>query len=151
RTGFHGEYGRNYDRMLTEGGASCISLIICDIDFFKKVNDTYGHNAGDAVLRHVAGIFSNKCPDGAEVYRWGGEEFIWILPDKDLAGAAETAEVLRIAIENSMCRFEELEIKITMSFGCTQIDTGKTIENNISAADEKLYKAKESGRNIVIS
>lgn len=152
RTGFYSDYGKKHERLLAdEWEFHSVSLIICDIDFFKKVNDTYGHNAGDAVLKHTAEILGRNCPSGAEVYRWGGEEFIIALPDKNLAGAAETAEKLRLAMEKSVCRFEELEIKVTMSFGCTEIDPEKSVENNISDADEKLYKAKESGRNRVIA
>lgn len=152
RAGFYSDYGRLYGKMLAdEGEVHNVSLFICDIDFFKKVNDTYGHNAGDAVLTHVAGIFEKNLRGGEVLYRWGGEEFIVILPDKKLSEAAEAAEKLRREIEASICRFEELEIKITMSFGCTEIDPEKTIEDNISVADEKLYKAKESGRNRVIA
>jgi len=152
RAGFYSDYGRLYGKMLAdEWEVHNVSLFICDIDFFKKVNDTYGHNAGDAVLTHVAGIFEKNLRGGEGLYRWGGEEFIVILPDKGLSGAAEAAEKLRREIEASVCRFEDLEIKITMSFGCTEIDPEKTIEDNISIADEKLYKAKESGRNRVIA
>lgn len=152
RTGFYSDYGKKHGRLLADEEEShSVSLIICDIDFFKKVNDTYGHNAGDAVLKHTAEMFGKNCPNGANIYRWGGEEFIIVLPDKNLAGAAEAAEKLRFAIEKSVCRFEGLEIKVTMSFGCTGIDPEKSIEDNIQVADEKLYKAKESGRNIVIA
>ena len=103
------------------------------------------------MLKHVAEIFGKNCPNGAEVYRWGGEEFIIALPDKTLSGAAEAAEKLRTAAEASPCCFEDLEIKVTMSFGCTETDPAKTIEENISIADEKLYSAKENGRNRVVS
>lgn len=152
RNGFCSDYGKKYERLLAdERELHNISLLICDIDFFKKVNDTYGHNAGDAVLKHTSEILGRSCPSGAEVYRWGGEEFIAVLPDKNLAEAAETAEKLRLAMEKSVCRFEELEIKVTMSFGCTEINSEKSLEDNISDADEKLYKAKESGRNMVIA
>lgn len=152
RTGFYGDYGKHHRWLPADDGEPHgISLFICDIDFFKKVNDTYGHNAGDAVLKHTAEIFRKNCPDDAEIYRWGGEEFIVVLPDRNLAGAAEAAEKLRLAMEKSVCRFEDLEIKVTMSFGCTGIDTERSIEDNIQVADEKLYKAKESGRNIVIA
>lgn len=152
RTGFHSDWGKKYQKLLAdEWEFHSLSLFICDIDFFKKVNDTYGHNAGDAVLKHVAEIFGSSCPKGAEVYRWGGEEFIMILPDKNLSAAEETAEKLRAAVESSVCRFEDLEIKVTMSFGCTEADPAKTIEENISDADGKLYSAKENGRNRVVS
>jgi len=127
-----------------------VSLFICDIDFFKKVNDTYGHNAGDAVLKHVASHFrqNSRICDG--IYRWGGEEFIVILPDTDANQAFEIAERLRLVIMDSVCEFEELKIKVTMSFGVTEIDSMKSIEENIKDADEKLYTAKQNGRNQVI-
>ena len=107
-------------------------------------------NAGDAVLKHVAQILYTNMRICDGIYRWGGEEFIAILPDTDMDGAAETAERIRRAVQASICHFEDLDIKVTMSFGVTTIDRSKSIEDNIKDADEKLYKAKESGRNIVI-
>ena len=127
-----------------------LAAFICDIDFFKKVNDTYGHNAGDEVLRHVAGYLRRNVRICDGVYRWGGEEFIVILPDTGDEEAAEAAERVRQAIMGSVCHFEGMDIKVTMSFGVTQLDPMKSIEDNIKTADEKLYKAKESGRNTVI-
>ena len=151
RMGFYSDYSKIYEKILTD--STCVrnvSMFICDIDFFKKVNDTYGHNAGDAVLRHVAENFriNSRICDG--VYRWGGEEFIVVLPDTDEEQAAEAAERLRLCIMNSVCHFEDLDIKVTMSFGVTGIDPAKSIEDNIKVADEKLYRAKETGRNRVI-
>lgn len=151
RMGFYSDYSKIYEKILTDNdNLRNVSLFICDIDFFKKVNDTYGHNAGDAVLRHVAEHFrrNSRICDG--VYRWGGEEFIVVLPDTDEYQAAEAAERLRICIMDSVCHFEELDIKVTMSFGVTRLDPAKSVEDNIKEADEKLYKAKESGRNRVI-
>ena len=151
RMGFYSDYNRNFAKILTDPErVRDVSLFICDIDFFKKVNDTYGHNAGDAVLKHVAEIFrrNSRICDG--VYRWGGEEFIVIMPDTDLTSAAEAAERIRCIVEASVCHFEDLDIKVTMSFGCTQIDPTKSIEDNISDADGKLYTAKKNGRNRVI-
>lgn len=151
RMGFYSDYSKNYIKVLNDPEKlRNVSLFICDIDFFKKVNDTYGHNAGDAVLRHVASIFrrNSRICDG--VYRWGGEEFIVILPDTGIAEAAESAERLRTLIMDSVCHFEELDIRITMSFGVTQINKSLSIEDNIKTADERLYRAKEGGRNQVI-
>lgn len=151
RMGFHHDYKNTYEKLLkNEKEFHTVSLFICDIDFFKKVNDTYGHNAGDAVLKHVAENFRKNSRNCDGVYRWGGEEFIVILPDTTPEQAAETAERLRLIIEASVCKFEDLEIKVTMSFGVNEIDPSKTIEDNISIADEKLYKAKQNGRNQVI-
>ena len=151
RMGFYNDYNKNYVKILTDPEAvRCVSLFICDIDFFKKVNDTYGHNAGDEVLRHVAGYLRRNVRICDGVYRWGGEEFIVILPDTGDEEAAEAAERVRQAIMGSVCHFEGMDIKVTMSFGVTQLDPMKSIEDNIKTADEKLYKAKESGRNTVI-
>lgn len=151
RMGFHHDYKNIYQKLLNnQKEFHTVSLFICDIDFFKKVNDTYGHNAGDAVLKHVADHFRKNSRNCDGVYRWGGEEFIVILPDTTPEQAAETAERLRLVIEASVCKFEELEIKVTMSFGVTEIDPSVSIEDNISVADEKLYTAKQNGRNQVI-
>ncbi|MBQ8177014.1 MAG: sensor domain-containing diguanylate cyclase [Oscillospiraceae bacterium] len=151
RMGFHHDYNNKYSKLLNnEKEFHTVSLFICDIDFFKKVNDTYGHNAGDAVLKHVAENFRRNSRNCDGVYRWGGEEFIVILPDTTPEQAAETAERLRLVIEASVCEFEDLKIKVTMSFGVTEINPSMSIEDNISVADEKLYKAKQNGRNQVI-
>ena len=149
RMGFYNDYNNNYSKLLCDTDKN-VSLFICDIDFFKKVNDTYGHNAGDAVLRHVAKNISRNIRICDGVYRWGGEEFIVVLPDTTMSEAAAEAEKIRNIIMQSVCLFEDLQIKVTMSFGVTQLDSAKSIEDNIKDADEKLYKAKESGRNIVI-
>lgn len=147
RMGFYHDYEKTYRSLITN---SPVSMYICDIDFFKKVNDTYGHNAGDAVLKHVADLFkcSTRACDG--IYRWGGEEFIAIMPNTELEEAAMAAERMRSNVEASVCKFEDLEIKVTMSFGVSQLSPVKSIEENIKAADEKLYEAKSTGRNRVI-
>lgn len=151
RMGFYSDYNKNYEKLILDTErASTVSLFICDIDHFKHVNDTYGHNAGDAVLRHVADIFRKNCRICDGVYRWGGEEFIVILPDTPVEKAVEAAERLRLSVMESVCHYEELDIKVTMSFGVTGIDPIFSIEENIKNADEKLYTAKESGRNRVI-
>lgn len=151
RMGFYSDYNNTYSKLLSDTEVTRdLSLFICDIDFFKKVNDTYGHNAGDAVLKHVADNFRRNVRICDGLYRWGGEEFIVVLPDTTLENAAESAERLRGIIEASVCHFEDLDIKVTMSFGCTQIDPSLSIEDNIKNADVKLYTAKESGRNRVV-
>ena len=96
RMGFYNDYNKNVAKILADTASNrAVSLFICDIDFFKKVNDTYGHNAGDAVLRHVADIFVRNLRACDSVYRWGGEEFIVVLQDTDMMGAAEIAEQMR--------------------------------------------------------
>ena len=127
------------------------ALIMCDIDHFKHVNDTYGHNAGDAVLRHVAKMLASTVRACDGVYRWGGEEFIIVLERATVGEAAEVAERIRQAVMNSVCAFEDLAIRVTMSFGCADVNLNLTAEENIKAADERLYRAKATGRNKVIS
>jgi len=152
RAGFYSDYTKIYEEILKDTSADRnVSLIICDIDFFKKVNDTYGHNAGDAVLRHVASMFRSNARPGDGIYRWGGEEFLVVLPDTNKEQAIDIAERLRTSVMESVCHFEELNIKVTMSFGLTVLNMDNPIEENIKIADERLYKAKEGGRNRVIS
>ncbi len=126
------------------------SMVICDIDFFKKVNDTYGHNAGDAVLKMIGTALSEGVQQG-EVFRWGGEEFIILLPDSTKDEARMVAESLRKTMEQKVCSFENADIKITMSFGVNELNPKESIEANIEVVDTKLYEAKALGRNRVIS
>lgn len=142
RFGFYSDWQTRYLQIFP------LSIIICDIDFFKKVNDTYGHNAGDAVLIHVSKILSGKI-DG--VYRWGGEEFIIVLESSTVDKAAALAEEIRLAVMNSVCNFEDKNIRVTMSFGCVEVDTKLSAEDNIKIADARLYRAKQNGRNRVIA
>lgn len=148
RRGFYDVYN---DRVLSQENDKKSSVIICDIDFFKKVNDTYGHNAGDAVLVHVADILQKNIENIGEVFRWGGEEFIILLPDADLKQAVEIAQSIRIRVEESECCYQNVTIKVTMSFGVIQLERDKNVTDNIQIADDNLYRAKQEGRNRVIS
>ena len=145
RFGFHSDYQTRYRQ-----SAKPLVIVMCDIDFFKKVNDTYGHNAGDAVLIHVSKILSAAARTCDGVYRWGGEEFIIVLEGATVDDATAAAEKIRLAVMNSVCNFEDKELRVTMSFGCAAIDTALTIEENIKVADARLYRAKETGRNRVV-
>lgn len=147
RRGFH-EYYK--DVLVSHLKSDKASIIMCDIDFFKKVNDTYGHNAGDCVLSYVAGVLSNHVNGKGEVIRWGGEEFIMLLPQFCLEDAVSFAETIRKEIEASVCHYEALDIKITMSFGVKELDAGLSADMNVELVDEKLYKAKTGGRNQVV-
>jgi diguanylate cyclase (GGDEF)-like protein len=147
RRGFYEYYEDNINQTLQTDRAA---VIMCDIDFFKKVNDTYGHNAGDAVLSYVADILKGSVENTGNAIRWGGEEFVLLLPGKNIDDAYALAEEIRKRVEASVCRFEEQTINITMSFGVNDLDKEKTPDTNIEQVDEKLYKAKQSGRNRVI-
>lgn len=148
RKGFSFFYDKKIEPHIKQGGSA--TMFICDIDHFKMVNDTYGHNAGDAVLKHVASLFKSNAGLNDGLFRWGGEEFIFILPDKSLDECYDFAEHLRTEIEKSTCYFEDLIIKITMSFGINEFVDGVSVTDIIAQADAKLYTAKETGRNKVI-
>jgi diguanylate cyclase (GGDEF)-like protein len=129
-----------------------VALVICDIDFFKKVNDTWGHQFGDTVLRGVSSLLeSNIRQDIDTVARYGGEEFALILVKTDDAGAAETAERIRAAIAASPFRAPSgEEVRVSMSFGIAEYrKQARQLNELIAKADKALYRAKENGRNRV--
>ncbi len=127
-----------------------ISVIMLDIDFFKKINDKYGHQAGDFVLQHTADLMKKNFRKTDVVARYGGEEFLAILPGTDLLGAAVASEKLRESIEKYVYDFNGTVIPVTMSSGVAQITVGsETGEQAIARADQALYFSKQSGRNRV--
>ncbi|MGH1469901.1 MAG: diguanylate cyclase [Cellvibrionaceae bacterium] len=124
------------------------SLVMFDIDHFKKVNDTYGHQAGDEVIRKTAETVRKTIRDVDIAGRYGGEEFTIILYDSNENGSMAFAERLRTMIEDLTVIYEEIEIKFTISLGLATLDTHIDSPTDwIEAADKALYKAKESGRN----
>ena len=124
-----------------------LSVIFFDIDFFKRVNDTYGHEMGDYVLENIARIVSEEIRESDVFARWGGEEFIIFLPKTPLKSASSVAEKLRRVIEHHA--FSEIE-SITCSFGVATLDAEETKGNLLKRVDALLYEAKESGRNRVV-
>lgn len=124
-----------------------ISLIMYDLDNFKTINDTFGHNVGDAVLVQVAAIVNNKIRVRDSHIRWGGEEFVILCPDTGIDGAMALAERCREKIASA----DILEGRnISASFGVIQVDLEMDLRDNISVLDKMLYKSKESGKNNVI-
>lgn len=128
-----------------------MSIIMCDIDFFKKVNDTYGHLAGDEVLKHFASILRESIRKNDWVARYGGEEFLIVLNGADKDTASNIAERIRKKVEESIIEYNDFKIKITSSFGVYQISKEDTCFDAIDKADKNLYRAKSQGRNRVIS
>ena len=127
-------------------GESAFSLIIGDIDHFKKVNDTYGHLMGDEVLKKVSDELKNNLRENDSIARWGGEEFIIMLPRTDVIGSEMIAEKLRLCIQE--LNFIN-NMNITMSFGIARYQHGEDISNTLKKADDALYMAKGNGRNRV--
>ncbi|WP_411681532.1 GGDEF domain-containing protein [Clostridium thailandense] len=128
-----------------------LSLIMADIDFFKKVNDTYGHIAGDEVIKMVADTLKRLIRKDVDwVARYGGEEFIVCLKNTSENSAVKAAERMRKAIENTIISYEGMNIKVTASFGVkTLFEEQLSEEELIKEVDNKLYEAKNTGRNKV--
>ncbi len=126
------------------------SLVMLDIDFFKKVNDGYGHMVGDEVIRHISALIKHHVRETDTPGRYGGEEFTVILPDTDLKNAFVFAERLRRSVESSIVKYNDIELNYTISLGIAEIsETFASYEAWIECADAALYKSKESGRNKV--
>lgn len=123
-----------------------LSLCMFDIDHFKMVNDTYGHLTGDHVLKTLANVARNTARKVDSLGRWGGEEFVVLLPETDLEGAKELAEKIRKSVEEHP--FEWIRT-LTCSFGVTQFKDRESIDSFIKRADDALYSAKNKGRNRV--
>ena len=128
----------------------CFSIIFIDIDHFKNVNDTYGHAAGDAVLKSVASTIRTLLRKYDVLARYGGEEFLTLLPETEQNDAAHVAERFRKQIENQTIFFSGQEIKVTITLGVAQFDSNLGAEKCIQLADKALYEGKEHGRNKVI-
>jgi diguanylate cyclase (GGDEF)-like protein len=130
-----------------------LAVVMIDLDRFKKVNDTYGHPTGDVILFETARILRETAREIDMVGRYGGEEFIAILPNTDEAEAAAFAERVRVAVEEHVFRDETNEVRMSCSSGVASFpDSGATApEELLKRADEALYAAKEGGRNRVVS
>ncbi|MCL6414849.1 GGDEF domain-containing protein [Aestuariirhabdus sp. Z084] len=127
-------------------------LLMFDIDHFKQVNDTYGHLAGDMVIKQVAATSLSIMRSNDIVGRYGGEEFAIILPETDIEGALLFADRLRRAIAGQVIRFENKDLSVSVSLGVVPLEGADlSPEQCISAADAALYEAKKSGRNCVKS
>ncbi len=125
-----------------------LSLLMIDLDHFKKINDTMGHEAGDKVLRCVASIIRDNVRQIDIIARLGGEEFGVLLPNTDAQEAAALAERLRVAVEQAGCRVQEQTVNVTVSIGLDSgRDDGLTLDSLLSRADDAMYQAKRRGRN----
>jgi diguanylate cyclase (GGDEF)-like protein len=126
-----------------------VAMLNIDIDHFKAINDGFGHQGGDEVIREVAHRIRRSIREADTLCRWGGEEFLVLLDDCALDGAGERAEVIRQAVRAQPVRFGREEIVVTISLGVTQYREGETLEALIRRSDEALYEAKRRGRDRV--
>jgi diguanylate cyclase (GGDEF)-like protein len=132
-----------------EKNSKTICGIMVDIDFFKKINDTYGHEAGDEVLKKLTAKISSIIRETDIFGRIGGEEFAILMENCDKKKLWKIAEKIREEIAKCSVRYDELIIKCTISIGAYVAEKGENIETILKRADELLYKAKENGRDRV--
>lgn len=135
----------------TRSGAP-LSVLVVDLDRFKQINDRYGHQAGDEVLRVFVETVRKGLRPNDLIGRLGGEEFGVMLPDTTRAGAGRLAERLRHIVENQIVTINDAQVRLTASFGAAQLGLdGNTYESMIDAADGRMYRAKQDGRNMVVA
>ncbi|MEE3350096.1 MAG: GGDEF domain-containing protein [Candidatus Gastranaerophilaceae bacterium] len=147
RRHFDNTVEREFLRSKRYGGDLTIAII--DIDFFKKINDTYGHLCGDYVLKEVAYLISDNFRKTDLVFRYGGEEFVALLTETSLESAKIPLERLRKKIENSAFIYAGQKINVTVSIGAS-VNNAETVTEFLDNADKALYKAKNAGRNKLI-
>ena len=131
-----------------------MSFVICDIDNFKKINDSYGHCAGDNVLKRIAETMQDSVRPSDCVGRWGGEEFVVLFPETDKLTAAEVADRMRHELSELRISCESGDIQVTLSFGVSDLKdldySGNDFDSIYTIADKRLYAAKKAGKNRVI-
>ena len=138
------------DRSRREGTA--LSVIMADVDHFKKINDTFGHLTGDLVLKKIGAIITRSVRSYDCVGRYGGEEFLIVLPGTEIESALYRAEQLRLAVQSAKVENDEITLQVTASFGvASHFPPHYDAEAIIQTADTALYRAKNSGRNCVIA
>ncbi len=126
------------------------SLVMVDLDHFKRVNDRWGHQVGDRVLVALADFLRSELRAQDAVARWGGEEFLILLPETDLDGAARVAEKIRRGFGDAPRVVDGTEVAVTLSIGAARLDPAQPVDESIRRADLALYRAKEEGRNRIV-
>ena len=126
------------------------SIIIFDLDHFKEINDNYGHDAGDEVLLEITKILDDILRAQDICARWGGEEFLIMLPETDQTGAQQVAERLKLAMEEYPIEYQGQDLKVTLSAGCSEFNMKESLDSCLKRADDNLYQAKKLGRNRVV-
>jgi diguanylate cyclase (GGDEF)-like protein len=147
RRGFTEEAESEIQRVQRTGRE--FSIVLADLDNFKGFNDQHGHACGDYVLQQVARLLSEGLRGVDRISRWGGEEFMLMLPETSSEGAALLAEKLCTSLEGRIFEYADLSLSVTMTFGIATFRNGDTLDNCIGSADAALYQGKEQGRNRV--
>lgn len=137
-------------RKYRKGEMHFLSIAIGDIDFFKSVNDTYGHECGDAVLKSLADMFDVETKPTGAIARWGGEEFLFIFENMNGDQAWNALSSIQNKVNHLHIPYEDQTLRVTMTYGLTEYDFHLSLDDNIKIADDKLYKGKEGGRNRIV-
>ncbi len=124
-----------------------LTLCVCDLDKFKHINDTYGHQAGDKVLKLIAKVVSGRLRNVDFIARYGGEEFVLLLPETAAEQAFKVLDKIRAAVAKTPFRFKDNPVQITLSFGIAEFQKDEPVEAAFERADKALYQAKDEGRN----
>ncbi len=127
------------------GGPLCIAL--ADLDHFKGINDRLGHDAGDSVLRHVSHVIRSAARNADCVCRWGGEEFMVLLPQTDIDGAVNIAERICQQVSEAPVLVSDQALQVTLTLGVAMLNPGEAFDNAVRRADQALYAGKAAGRN----
>ena len=128
-----------------------LTVAVVDIDHFKSINDRFGHAAGDKTLQVVSKYLKQQIGDNEFIARWGGEEFVMLLPNTPMKHIEAKLNEIRIALSQMPFKFKQQKVQITASFGATSFRKNEDKEAVFERADEYLYKAKRNGRNLVIT
>lgn len=137
-----------YEQQRSKRSQKSMTLMMCDIDHFKRINDQHGHETGDLVIKQIAQLFAQGLRAQDTIARWGGEEFLFMLPETDQKQAYVLAEKLRNKIANTLFCQPQKELNITVSIGIYQLKGTDSIDQAIGYADDNLFRAKDAGRNI---
>jgi len=152
-TGTNNRYGmltmlREQQELVARSVSSC-SIAMLDIDFFKQVNDQYGHRMGDHALTKIASMLLKSLRPYDKLFRYGGEEFVAMFPNTPVEAALLVAERMREIVENTPVEINKLPVRMTISLGIAAIDANASVEVAIEQADAAMYAAKQNGRNQV--
>lgn len=141
------------ERARARRSGELLGFIMVDLDHFKRINDAHGHQAGDAALKHAAHLMKTRARASDTLIRYGGEEFLVVLPDTDLPGTLELANSLRQRIQDNPLTYGKAKLQLYASLGVAVLppDANISVEEMISRADQALYAAKDRGRNCVVA
>lgn len=141
----------NFEKKRSNRTGKPFTLIMSDIDYFKKINDTYGHDIGDKIIIEVSKELKKSVRRSDIISRWGGDEFLMLLPETDQSGGEELADKLLNIFRRKEFKYSNKKINLTMSFGVFEYDKNINLNEYLKSVDVLLLQAKETGRDRIVS